>query len=85
MTYFLTPKANSRQSIICNQIADLVSIDNFLTKETVVLGISVEETPVHLNIPDVRVAGARKCRNYPQVEENILLNHLITMVTCHKQ
>jgi len=49
---------------------DLPEIDDFLAKISIVAGILVKQPPVHANVPDERVAGARKCRHNPDVQES---------------
>lgn len=52
--------------------AYLIPVDRLLPQQLVVPGVLVEQTPVHLDVPGVGVAGAEHQREQPQPEEGVL-------------
>jgi len=54
-------------------------VNNLLSQKAVFPGLPVKQAPVHLYVPDVRVAGACESGYDPEIEESIVLIHLFTV------
>ena len=52
---------------------NLSRVNDLLSEKTIFAGTLVEQAPIHLDVPDERVAGARKCRGNPEIEERSVL------------
>lgn len=54
-----------------SQDTDLVRVDDLLSQEGVLPGVTVEQAPIHLQVPDQGVAGTDDEAADVQVEEDL--------------
>lgn len=56
---------NNYVAAYCRRVYD------FFTKKLVLAGVSVEKSPVHFYVPNIRIQRTEYRRRYPQVKEYV--------------